>query len=254
MQLDATGLSATSYNISEISATAPYNGMYLNLSSELVLSSGGYDRLLINASGNVGIGTSPGAYTLNVGTGSVNCGNIDSAGDVTASGIIQAPRIQLAGSSATVTNGMFLGVTNVVSFSTDSTERITITANGGVSFGSSGTDYGTLGQVLQSNGDAPPTWVTPSSGGGYSVSVIGTNTTAVKGTLYVLTASLTLTLPASPTAGDQVAVSNLSGTTTAVIGRNGEKIMNLSEDMTIDVVSAGITLVYSGATYGWVTI
>jgi hypothetical protein len=29
-----------------------------------------------------------------------------------------------------------------------------------VSFGATGTAYGTSGQVLQSNGDAPPTWAT----------------------------------------------------------------------------------------------
>jgi hypothetical protein len=65
---------------------------------------------------------------------------------------------------------------------------------------------------------------------------------------------LTLTLAASPTVGDIVGVSNLSGTVTAVIGRNGNKIMNLSEDMTVDVLNDGFTLVYTGATYGWVLL
>jgi hypothetical protein len=59
-------------------------------------------------------------------------------------------------------------------------------------------------------------------------------------------------LPASPATNDTIGVSNLSGTVTAVIGRNGNNIMNLSEDMTIDVVSDGFILIYSGATYGWV--
>jgi hypothetical protein len=72
--------------------------------------------------------------------------------------------------------------------------------------------------------------------------------------LYVLYATLTLTLAASPTVGDIVGVSNLSGTVTAVIGRNGNKIMNLSEDMTVDVLNDGFTLVYTGATYGWVLL
>ena len=85
-----------------------------------------------------------------------------------------------------------------------------------------------------------------------SVSEIGTNTNASVGTLYVLTASLTLTLPATPTVGTLVGVVNLSGTTTAVIGRNSEKIMNIAEDLTVDVVDASFTLTYSGATYGWV--
>jgi hypothetical protein len=38
------------------------------------------------------------------------------------------------------------------------TERMRLTSAGGVSFGSSGTAYGTTGQVLTSNGNAPPTW------------------------------------------------------------------------------------------------
>lgn len=82
--------------------------------------------------------------------------------------------------------------------------------------------------------------------------VIGTNTTAVAGRNYVLSASLTLTLPASPTAGDTVGVQNSSGTTTAVIARNGQNIMSLAEDMTLDRLSVGITMMYADATRGWV--
>lgn len=43
------------------------------------------------------------------------------------------------------------------------TEAMRITSAGGVSFGSSGTAYGTTGQVLTSNGDAAPTWSSPSA-------------------------------------------------------------------------------------------
>lgn len=82
--------------------------------------------------------------------------------------------------------------------------------------------------------------------------VISTNTAAVSGRDYVLTASLTLTLPASPAAGDSVGVQNSSGTTTAVIARNGSNIMSLAEDMTIDILNAGFTLMYADATRGWV--
>ena len=85
-----------------------------------------------------------------------------------------------------------------------------------------------------------------------TVSVIGTNTTAVASRTYVLTASLVLTLPASPTAGDWVEVQNSSGTLTASIGRNGSNIMSLAEDMTINVANAAFRLVYADATRGWV--
>jgi hypothetical protein len=85
-----------------------------------------------------------------------------------------------------------------------------------------------------------------------NVSAIGTTTNAESGTLYVLTADLTLTLPASPTVGNLVGVVNLSGTITPIVARNGEDIMNLAEDLTVDVIDANFTLTYSGATYGWV--
>src|SRR6056300_703538 len=68
----------------------------------------------------------------------------------------------------------------------------------------------------------------------YSVAVISSDTTAVSDTLYVLTANLTLTLPASPGAGNSVKVSNRSGVATCVIARNGENIMGAAADLTID--------------------
>ena len=86
----------------------------------------------------------------------------------------------------------------------------------------------------------------------YTVSEISTNTTAVANNLYVLTASLTLTLPASPSVGDKVAVSNMSGTTTPVVARNGSLILGLAEDLTINVENISVEFIYSGATEGWV--
>ena len=108
------------------------------------------------------------------------------------------------------------------------------------------------GKVFTSDAEGAGTWQTPA--GGKTISVISGNTNAVKDTLFVLTATLTLTLPASPAAGDTIRVSNLSGTTTAVIARNGNKIMNLAEDLTIDKLNAGLELTFINATYGWVII
>lgn len=87
-----------------------------------------------------------------------------------------------------------------------------------------------------------------------TINVISTNTTAVASRTYTLTASLTLTLPATPTAGDWVAFTNRSGTTTAVIARNGQNIMGLAEDMTLNLTTAFGCLVFSDATRGWVLV
>ena len=82
--------------------------------------------------------------------------------------------------------------------------------------------------------------------------VISTDTTAVAGGFYVLTASLTLTLPATPTAGDVVHVSNRSGVATCVMDRNGVNVMGLAENMTLDSAQQPFSLVYADATRGWV--
>ena len=88
----------------------------------------------------------------------------------------------------------------------------------------------------------------------YGVSVISSDTTAVSDTLYVLTANLTLTLPASPSDGDSVKISNRSGVATCVIARNGENIMGAASDLTIDKLNSGFELMYAGSTQGWVLI
>ena len=89
---------------------------------------------------------------------------------------------------------------------------------------------------------------------GIGVSVISTNTTATSGNLYVLTANLTLTLPASPSAGDYIKVSNRSGVATCTIARNSENIMGAASDLTLDKLNSGFELIYSGSAQGWVLI
>jgi hypothetical protein len=76
------------------------------------------------------------------------------------------------------------------------------------------------------------------------VIVSGTTQTAVAGNHYVLTnvAATTVTLPASPASGDTVAITPDNSLTTNVIARNGQTIMKLSEDMTLDNSSATVTL------------
>jgi len=88
----------------------------------------------------------------------------------------------------------------------------------------------------------------------YTPNLISSATTAVAGNLYVFTSSATLTLPASPSNGDTVKISNRSNTETCVVARNSSKIMGLAEDMTIDTAFASFELIYSGSTQGWVII
>jgi len=86
------------------------------------------------------------------------------------------------------------------------------------------------------------------------VSVIAVDTTASSGNLYVLTANLTLTLPASPSVGDYVKISNRSGVATCIVARNSENIMGAASDLTLDKLNSGFEMIYSGAAQGWVLI
>ncbi len=86
------------------------------------------------------------------------------------------------------------------------------------------------------------------------VNIVSTNTTASVQSTYIATAALTLTLPASPSAGDWVDVKNETGTLSGlVIGRNGKNIQSLAQDMTVNRLGAAFRLLWSGnSTIGWV--
>lgn len=76
-------------------------------------------------------------------------------------------------------------------------------------------------------------------------------TTAVPYGHYRLTASLDLTLPASPADGVWVDVVNTSGTTTARVLRNGQSINGLAEDLTLDKQWVALRFIFRTG-YGWI--
>lgn len=84
--------------------------------------------------------------------------------------------------------------------------------------------------------------------------VTGTTQTAVAGNQYVLTnaAATTVTLPASPSAGDTVWITVANVLTTNVVARNGQNIQSLAEDLTLNAPYASAQLRYVDATRGWV--
>jgi hypothetical protein len=87
-----------------------------------------------------------------------------------------------------------------------------------------------------------------------AIEIINTNTTANDNVLYIITSDLTLTLPTTPNVGVFIGVTNLATTSNSILARNGEKIMDLEEDMTIDVSGAGFSVIYTGSSNGWIII
>jgi hypothetical protein len=85
---------------------------------------------------------------------------------------------------------------------------------------------------------------------------VSSNITLVAGRRYFVdtTAARTLTLPASPTLGQEIVVVDASGTAgtyNITINSNSGKINGTIQNLTIDVDGAGASLIYTGSTYGW---
>lgn len=83
----------------------------------------------------------------------------------------------------------------------------------------------------------------------------GTSYTAAVGEFIVASAGgITITLPASPSAGDTVTVKDGTGdaaATTFTVGRNGENIAASATDLIFDKNYAEITMTYIDGTIGW---
>jgi hypothetical protein len=87
----------------------------------------------------------------------------------------------------------------------------------------------------------------------YSISA---DTTLVAGGRYIVDTSsaLTLTLPATPSAGDEVWVidsTNTAATNNITVNNGGSLINGASDTLVVDVNGAIASLVYTGATLGW---
>lgn len=70
-------------------------------------------------------------------------------------------------------------------------------------------------------------------------------------------AAFTLTLPSAPNDGDTIQVIDVAGNfsvNNVTLARNGLKIQNLAEDLVLNLNNAAVTMIYSGATFGWVFI
>lgn len=67
-------------------------------------------------------------------------------------------------------------------------------------------------------------------------------------------AARTLTLPSSPSLGDEIYIYDASGTAATyniTVSRNGNKINGITGNLIIDLNGSSSYLVYTGSTYGW---
>ncbi len=115
---------------------------------------------------------------------------------------------------------------------------------------------GSADQILVTDGSGNLSFV-DNSGGTDWQAVKTTTYTAVAGQgIFANTSggAWTLTLPASPTIGDEVAVVDYAGTfdtNNLTIGRNSKNIQGAAADLTVSTERAAFTLVFSDDTQGW---
>lgn len=182
LQFDGTNFTTTGYatatSFRPSSATVPTNGLYLPAANSVGISTASTERMRIDSSGNVGIGTSSpysnsGVKTLHL-TGSDYSLFEQSVTTATAGyqnwrqivrgsvgGHVYQLQLLNDANSAEQTVYEVSRTANSVAFQRwygGTSEAMRITSSGGISFGSSGTAYGSAGQALISAGNAPPVY------------------------------------------------------------------------------------------------
>jgi hypothetical protein len=126
--------------------------------------------------------------------------------------------------------------------------------NNAGSFG--GITMGTPGQVLSTDGTTA-SFTDPAAGGTSWQAVVTSSLSVVAGAGYFINTSggvITATLPSSPTLGDFISFIDYAGTfdtNNLTIARNGKNIQGVAEDLTVSVERAGLTLVFTDNTQGW---
>ena len=115
---------------------------------------------------------------------------------------------------------------------------------------------GSADTFLKTNGSGTLSFAEVSGGTSWQA-VKTSGFTAVAGEGYFInttSGAITMTLPSSPTIGDEIAFIDYAGTfdtNNLTVGRNSEKINGSAADLTVATERAANTLVYTDGTQGW---
>jgi hypothetical protein len=197
--------------------------------------------------------------------------NIDIVPNGTGDVTLQADTVQVGDSNAdaTITTNGTGNLTLNTNSGTDSgtitivdaaNGNITITPNGSGNIVLDGLTFpnadGSADTFLKTNGSGTLSFAEVSGGTSWQA-VKTSGFTAVAGEGYFInttSSAFTMTLPASPTIGDEVSFIDYAGTfdtNNLTIGRNSENIQGSAADLTVSVERAANTLVYTDGTQGW---
>ena len=203
----------------------------------------------VAAAGAASMPKSGGAFTGAVTTNSTFDGR-----DVAADGILATNAMPKSGgafSGAVTTNSTFDGVDiatrDGVLTSTTATAAAAMPKSGGAFSGALTTNSTFDGRNVSTDGTKLDNVATPV--------ITGTNTTATNASNHVVSAGgITITLPASPSAGNYVIIKDGTGaaaTTTFTVARNGSNIASSASDLIFDKNFAEVVMTYVNSTIGW---
>ena len=216
---------------------------------------------------------------INAGTGSVVLRGV---GPTTGVTIIAGEKslaawngtdfVKISSSTADGVTAISFGTTGLTP-STNTSGVVTVAGTLEVANGGTGATTLAANNVLLGNGTASPQVVAPSTSGNVLTSdgttwasqapaagfpepqLVGTNASAASGQFLVATAgSITITLPATPSAGDYVVVKDGTGaaaTTPFTVARNASNIAASATDLTFNKNYAEITMTYIDGAIGW---
>ena len=226
---------------------------------------------LIDVVGTLAVsGTATLAGILSMSDGSAGAPSITNTGD-TNTGLLfsAADKMQFtSGGTAqfTMENGGIIPVTdNDIDLGTVSLQFKDVYVNGTTFTDALG--FGTVSMTLPTaDGNANQILITDGSGAlSFTDNSGGTSWQGVKTANYTASAgegifanttssAFTVTLPASPSIGDEVSIKDYAGTfdtNNLTVGRNSQPIEGVAADLTVSVERAGFTLAYSDGTQGW---
>jgi hypothetical protein len=207
-------------------------------------------------------GTAP--YTVIIPDPTLYYGSTNSFYNSTGGTItLQTPAGTFRGPTGSAGNTQLLASGTTMTLASDGVNYIIVSENGGQLLATTSTFSGAAqfnGTVTASSAFTPSatydlttlTYVQTNYGQPWSVQ--GSGFTATAGGRYFCAGGITVTLPASPNLGDMVHIIDYNGSFAAsnlTVNPGANKIMRQATTMTVSTTGAAFTMVWSGASNGW---